>query len=155
MNQHYLPPLGQLWREAGAFASLGRRAAAPLPCATDRYGHGRPVIVVPGFLATDGSTTALRSNLAAAGYDVRGWGQGMNLGATEARLDRLERDVADLADEAGEPVALIGWSLGGLYAREIAKRIPDAVDRVITLGSPFSGSLRGNRVWWLYELVNR
>ena len=111
-------------------------------------------MVIPGFLATDHSTIALRSGLATSGYDVHGWGQGANLGASEARLERLARDVALIADRREQPVMLVGWSLGGLYAREIAKRAPDHVARVVTLGSPFSGNPRSNRVWRLYEWIN-
>lgn len=155
MNQVQLPPLRHLLREAGAIANLSRRTGQPLACASGRCVPRRPVMVIPGFLASDGSTATLRSSLGAAGYHVRGWGQGVNLGATPDRLDRLEQDVLALADDAGEEVILIGWSLGGLYAREIAKRVPDAVDRVLTLGSPFSGSPRANRAWWLYALINR
>ena len=146
-----LPPLGRLWREVAALADVKRRF--PLGAAHPK-GAGAPVMVIPGFLATDASTFALRSGLAASGYDVHGWGQGSNLGASEARLERLARDVAQIAGEREQPVMLVGWSLGGLYAREIAKRAPDHVARVVTLGSPFSGNPRSNRVWWLYEWIN-
>jgi dienelactone hydrolase len=112
-------------------------------------------MVVPGFLSTDASTTVLRQRLAEAGYDVHGWGQGLNVGASEARLERLTADVSMLAKRRGRRVRLVGWSLGGLYAREIAKRVPENVARVVTLGSPFSGDPRANRVWWLYEWLNR
>ena len=111
-------------------------------------------MVVPGFLSGDQSTAILRSRLAHAGYDVHGWGQGINLGASEARLDRLCGDVSRLARRSGRPVRLIGWSLGGLYSREVAKRIEADVACVVTLGSPFSGDPRANRVWRLYEWIN-
>lgn len=146
-----LPPLGRLWREVAALADIKRRF--PLGTAHPK-GAGAPVMVIPGFLATDASTFALRSALATSGYDVHGWGQGSNLGASEARLERLARDVALIAGKREQPVMLVGWSLGGLYAREIAKRAPDHVARVVTLGSPFSGNPRSNRVWWLYEWIN-
>jgi pimeloyl-ACP methyl ester carboxylesterase len=148
-----LPPLGQLWREARALTGVRRHIAAPV-VPTQRRGDGLPVMVIPGFLSSDISTAGLRRRLTASGFVSHGWAQGLNMGASEARLDRLAADVSAIARAAGRPVALVGWSLGGLYARETAKRVPDAVARVVTLGSPFSGDPRGNRVWRLYEWVN-
>ena len=118
-------------------------------------GDGRPVIVYPGFLANDWSTIRLRRSLAAANYEAFGWGLGSNWGARAALLDRLEQRLeAAVAQGNGCKASLIGWSLGGIYAREVAKLRPDLVDRVITLGSPFSGEPRANHGWWLYEFIN-
>lgn len=118
-------------------------------------GDGRPVIVYPGFLANDWSTIRLRRSLAAANYEAFGWGLGSNWGARAALLDRLEQRLeAAVAQGNGCKASLIGWSLGGIYAREVAKLRPDLVDRVITLGSPFSGEPRANNGWWLYEFIN-
>jgi len=147
-----LPPLASLWREAQAIADVRRFAAPP---AVARRSEGAPVMVIPGFLSTDGSTMRLRRALGAAGYRAYGWQQGRNLGATPARLDRLTARIVELARRHGAPVALVGWSLGGLYARETAKRVPDCVARVVTMGTPFSGDPRANRAWRLYEIVNR
>lgn len=154
MPDSAMPSLAGLWREVAALANLKRRFPAGNAIRPHSQGVGAPVMVIPGFLASDASTAPLRSGLAASGYDVHGWGQGSNLGANEARLERLARDVADLAQRRDAPVMLVGWSLGGLFAREIAKRTPEHVARVVTLGSPFSGNPRGNRVWRLYEWVN-
>src|SRR3546814_6254652 len=88
-------------------------------------------------------TGPLRRALAAAGYDGHGWGLGRNRGLRPGVLDRLDAKVADLARNG--PIIIVGWSLGGLYAREIAKRRPHDVARVVTLGSPFSGDIRANR----------
>ncbi|WP_156680839.1 alpha/beta fold hydrolase [Sphingomonas profundi] len=118
--------------------------------AAGRDGQGRSVLVLPGFLAGDLLTSRLRHTLEAAGYRAHGWGQGVNQGLTRMLFDRMLARVAALP----APVSLIGWSLGGLYARELAKAAPAAVDRVITLGSPFSGDLHANRAWKLYEWVN-
>ena len=149
------PPLGPLWREAMAIADVRRRfARAGQPTRAVAVADGPPLMVIPGFLAGDMSTEVLRAHLSQAGYEVHGWGQGINMGASEARLAHLSKDVSRLARRRGRPVRLVGWSLGGLYAREIAKRIPDEVSRVVTLGSPFSGDPRANRVWWLYEWIN-
>jgi pimeloyl-ACP methyl ester carboxylesterase len=110
-------------------------------------------MVIPGFLATDRSTLGLQKALAAAGYRVTGWGLGLNRGV---RPDTLGNIIARLeAFGAGREVVLVGWSLGGIYAREVAKLRPDLVAKVVTLGSPFSGPPRANNVWRLYELVAR
>lgn len=113
--------------------------------------HGPRVMVLPGFLATDRTTFGLQRALAAAGYRVTGWGMGLNRGA---RADTIER-IVDRIERfgAGQPILLVGWSLGGLFAREVAKARPDLVSRVVTLGSPFSGDLRANNVWRLYETI--
>jgi pimeloyl-ACP methyl ester carboxylesterase len=109
-------------------------------------------MVIPGFLATDFSTVILRRTLEAAGYRVYGWGLGLNLGARKDLLERLEEQLGRAARHG--PVSLVGWSLGGLYARELAKLRPSKVARVITLGSPFSGDARANNAWRLYEMIN-
>ncbi|MCC2605421.1 esterase/lipase family protein [Planctobacterium marinum] len=102
-----------------------------------------PVMVLPGFLAGDNSTLALRQFLKMKGYRAFGWQQGRNLGQhivpTEKmiREDLLER-VLNLVEQEKQPVHLIGWSLGGILAREIARLMPDMVASVISLGSPFN-----------------
>ena len=112
---------------------------------------GPPVLVIPGFLCRDQTTVALRQQLAAAGFRVHGWDMGWNLGARADTLDRLRERVEGL--NAGRPVLIVGWSLGGLYAREYARSFPDQVQAVVTLGTPFSGDPRQNTVWPLYERV--
>jgi pimeloyl-ACP methyl ester carboxylesterase len=112
---------------------------------------GDPVLVIPGFLTTDRTTAALRKALAEAGWRVHGWDLGWNTGVKENSLDLLEARLARI--EATQPVLLVGWSLGGLFARELARRCPDKARAVVTLGSPFSGDLHQNNVWKLYELV--
>ena len=101
-------------------------------------GDGHGVLVFPGLLAGDSSTVALRGFLRWLGYDVRGWDIGRNHGPTEAVLAGLPRAVLDHAMRTGRPVSLVGWSLGGVYAREMARRYPRQVRQVITLGSPFA-----------------
>lgn len=108
-------------------------------------------MVVPGFLATDRTTLGLQRALAAAGYRVTGWGMGLNRGARADMLERLVEAVERSAE--GGQVVLVGWSLGGVFAREAAKLRPDLVAGVVTLGSPFSGDPRGNNVWRLYEWI--
>jgi len=106
--------------------------------ATAPRGDGHGVLVLPGLLATDSSTGLLRRYLGWLGYDVHGWALGRNVGPTDAVLDELPRELADLAGRAGGPVSVIGWSLGGIYARELAREHPALVRQVITLGSPFA-----------------
>jgi pimeloyl-ACP methyl ester carboxylesterase len=101
-------------------------------------GDGHGVLVLPGFMAGDQSTGPLRRFVRRLGYEVRGWQLGRNLGPTQAVLDELPRAVAASAELTGGPVSLIGWSLGGIYARELARRDPAQVRQVITLGSPFA-----------------
>lgn len=112
---------------------------------------GPPVLVVPGFLATDRTTLALRKALAASGWRVHPWGMGLNTGVRADTLHRLEAVVDAIG--SNEPILVVGWSLGGLYARELARHAPAKVRAVVTLGSPFSGDLHQNNVWRLYELV--
>ena len=112
---------------------------------------GPPALVIPGFLASDRTCMELRRALAAAGWRVHPWGMGFNLGVKEDTLEKLEACVDRMG--AKEPILLVGWSLGGLYARELARQCPEKVRAIITLGSPFSGDLHQNNVWHLYEWI--
>ena len=106
--------------------------------ATAPRGDGHGVLVLPGLLASDTSTLPLRGYLRWLGYDVRGWDLGRNRGPTEEVLAGLPRALLAHARRTGRPVSLVGWSLGGVYARELARRNAKHVRRVITLGSPFA-----------------
>jgi pimeloyl-ACP methyl ester carboxylesterase len=108
-------------------------------------------MVIPGFLANDRTTLGLQRALAKAGWRVTGWGMGLNRGVRPDTVDRIVERVEAFA--RGQRVVLVGWSLGGIYAREVAKARPDLVAKVATLGSPFSGDRRSNNVWRLYEWV--
>ena len=112
---------------------------------------GPPALVIPGFVATDRTTMELRRAFAAAGWRTHPWSLGLNRGARADTLERLERRLVEIGN--GSPVLLVGWSLGGLFARELARYRPDLVSAVVTLGSPFSGDVRGNNVWRFYEWV--
>lgn len=114
-------------------------------------GDGPPALVIPGFIATDRTTMELRRALAEAGFRVHPWRQGWNRGATPEVIDKLRHSLDLVGDE--RPVLLVGWSLGGVFARELARAIPERVRAVATLGSPFSGDPRLNNVWRLYERI--
>jgi pimeloyl-ACP methyl ester carboxylesterase len=102
-------------------------------------GRGEPVLVLPGFAASDASTLALRSYLRWLGYDARGWALGTNRGDLQALVPRVIALLEAQAAAAGVRVRCIGWSLGGNLAREYARERPDLVERVVTLGTPAVG----------------
>lgn len=141
------PPLRFLLDE---FRSLRRRPLKKLPGPALRP---QPVMVLPGFGSHNKRMKPLFDGLVAAGHTVEGWGLGFNFGPTQDRFDYLLQRVEAFSREQGGPVALVGWSLGGVFAREIARRIPHCVSRVITMGSPFSGDMRANHGWRAYELI--
>jgi pimeloyl-ACP methyl ester carboxylesterase len=103
-----------------------------------RRGDGHGVLLLPGLMADDMSNQPLRAYLASLGYVTRGWGLGRNIGPTDAVLDGMPVLLQDMAAATGGPVSLVGWSLGGIYARELARDHPHLVRQVITLGSPFA-----------------
>ncbi|MEM9133206.1 MAG: alpha/beta hydrolase [Actinomycetota bacterium] len=99
-------------------------------------GDGHPVLVLPGFTAADRSTAPLRSLLRRLGYRTYGWKLGANLGPTPHIVEGLDRRFRHIEEREGRPISLVGWSLGGLFARELARTYPGNVRQVITLGSP-------------------
>ena len=117
-------------------------------------GDGHPVLVYPGFLGSDFSTRPMRRFLRHLGHDAHGWGEGRNMGARPDVMERAVRRIHELHRQEGRRVSLVGWSLGGLYARELAKRAPDAVRCVVSLGSPFTGPGRATNAWRLYQRLN-
>lgn len=117
-------------------------------------GDGHPVIVFPGMGANDITTVPLRKFLGSLGYKAEAWGQGFNLGPRKGVLKKCAADVRALAEKHGRPVSLIGWSLGGLYAREMAKELPDHTRCVVTLGTPFAGHPRATNAWRLFEMLS-
>jgi len=118
-------------------------------------GDGHPVLTLPGFLATDRSTRVLRRYVYEWGYDSFRWRLGRNLGPSKTRnLEQLlEARLEKLYKETGRTVSLIGWSLGGIFARELARRRPELVRCVVTLGSPH-GSPKATNAWRLYETLS-
>lgn len=136
-DSHSAPPLvWYLTDPARAVAEYGLHlASGPLRAALPR-GDGRPVLVLPGLLAADGSTRPLRGALRRLGHQVHGWRLGRNVGPTQRCVTGLRDRLRELADRHGTAVSVVGWSLGGIYARELARRAPESVHQVVTLGSP-------------------
>jgi len=128
-------------------------AALPLLQLAPR-GDGHPVLVLPGLVATDGSTQLLRAFLADRGYAVQGWGLGRNVGLVRGLEAKMVERVRSLHASGGRAVSLVGVSLGGLYARELAARLPRAVRSVISLGAPVRGHPKDTNVWRLYEMTS-
>ena len=145
-----LPPPG--WRRLSEAAWLWSRAWRG-------FGHlgprgpedGPPLLVIPGFIANDRTVMELRRALAEGGWRVHPWNCGWNLGAREDTVERLKARLDEISLD--QPVTVVGWSLGGVFARELARAHPDRVKAAVTLGSPFSGDAHANNVWRLYEWV--
>lgn len=119
-----------------------------------KQGDGHPVLVIPGFLGSDWSTKRVRVFLTKLGYKTYGWGLGKNLGDI-SQLNILVQQIEQLYKEHQTPVSLLGWSLGGVYARQLAKENPALIRQVITMGSPFAGINEPNNAAWLYRIINR
>ncbi|MBV8848943.1 MAG: alpha/beta hydrolase [Methylobacteriaceae bacterium] len=134
-----------------AVCELGATLATlPILHAAPR-GDGHAVLIFPGLVASDLSTEPLRRYLRAQGYSAHEWGLGRNFGPRPGVLDACRDRIRQLRQESGGKVSLIGWSLGGIYAREMAKEMPRDVRSVITLGTPFRGSPRATNAWRVYE----
>lgn len=121
-------------------------------------GDGHPVLIIPGLGTADGSTQYLRNFLTNLNYAAYPWGQGRNLGPRKGMIeltDRLTDLISSISRASGDQkVSLIGWSLGGIYAREVAKICPELVRQVITLGTPFKMDTAGTNVDKIYEIIS-
>lgn len=117
-------------------------------------GDGHPVLVLPGLSASDVSTRPLRTYLKAQGYAAHGWNLGANHGPRPGVEDAMDARLRELSERYQRKVSLIGWSLGGVFARELARRSPSFVRQVITLGSPFANEPRASNAWKLYEYLS-
>lgn len=146
-------PWRMLLEARAPFEYAASLAARPL-FATLPPGDGHPVVVFPGFGASDRSTEPMRRFLDERGYAPYGWGLGINRGPAPGLMDACRGLVQQAAAEHhGAKVSLVGWSLGGIYARELAKPLAPQVRCVITLGSPFAGDARSTSIAGLYEAL--
>jgi pimeloyl-ACP methyl ester carboxylesterase len=117
-------------------------------------GDGHPVLALPGFLASDLSMAPLRRYLKELGYDTYTWGMGRNLGGVSAMRSALRDRLTGIYESTGRKVSVVGWSLGGVYARDLALQLPQMVRSVITLGSPFANDVRATNATRLYEVLS-
>ena len=136
-----------IWELSAFFATYPLLRLAP-------RGDGHPVLVLPGLAASDTSTRPLRTYLKEQGYQAHGWKLGANHGPRPGVEAKMQARLAELAEHYQRKVSLIGWSLGGVFAREMA-RAPDQVRSVITLGSPFAGAPKASNAWKLYERASQ
>jgi len=139
---------GRAVLELGSFYSL-RPLMRNLP-----RGDGHPVIVLPGFVASDVSTRPLRAVLKELGYAAHGWGLGRNLKFNDEREAQMNALLDRVHAEEGRAVSIVGWSLGGVFARELAKRAPEKVRSVISLGSPITQHRDYSNARRLYDAIN-
>ncbi|MEM7689378.1 MAG: alpha/beta fold hydrolase [Pseudomonadota bacterium] len=139
---------GRAMFEFGAFYAM-RPFMAGLP-----KGDGHAVMTLPGFMATNSSTIPMRSLLRSLGYDAHGWDSGRNVRVNEELISKLEDQLDRLNDESGGKVSLIGWSLGGVLARELAKLRPEKVRLVMSLGSPISDDRAHTNAARLFKFFN-
>jgi pimeloyl-ACP methyl ester carboxylesterase len=117
-------------------------------------GDGHPVLALPGFLASDLSMAPMRRYLKQLGYDTYAWKMGRNLGGIASRRNALKSLLNDIHTSTGRKVSIVGWSLGGIYARDLALQLPDMVRSVTTLGSPFANDVRATNATRLYEALS-
>ena len=139
--------LRAFWELGAFFASIPVLNMMP-------RGDGHSVLVLPGLMAGDTSTRPLRGFLENRGYAPSGWDLGRNYGPRPGIEDGMLAKLKEIARKSGRKVSVIGWSLGGLYARVLANRAPDIVRQVITLGTPFTGDPRASNAWRLYEVTS-
>lgn len=132
---HRRPDPALLLGELAGWAGAARLWAASPRLALGPRGDGSVVIDLPGWRAPELTGLPIRTYLRSLGHDARSWGLGTNTGRPTRDIALLAAAVREVAAARG-PVSLVGWSLGGLIAREVARREPDAVRRVVTYGSP-------------------
>ncbi|GGL38710.1 alpha/beta hydrolase [Phycicoccus endophyticus] len=149
------PTLWQARHEWRAAIELASSAVRTRDLAGWPRGDGHPVIVLPGFLAGPESTLFLRQHLRRLGYRVHDWRQGRNLGASPELAERLDAVLGEIHERYGRRVSLLGWSAGGVYAREMARSQPQYTRSVVTLGSPFRHHPAATRAWAMYRVMNR
>jgi pimeloyl-ACP methyl ester carboxylesterase len=148
------PGLGLLLAEArGIFEFNASMLLSPLLMRAPR-GDGHPVLALPGFLASDLSMAPMRRYLSELGYDAHAWRMGRNTGGVSRMRAALRERLAEIHQSSGRKVSIVGWSLGGVYARDLALQAPEMVRYVVTLGSPFAGDVRATNATRLYEALS-
>lgn len=149
------PPRPSLWRRMAELSHLAeplRRPFRNVRVTTSE--NPQVVMLLPGFAIGPKHMRFMAQQLERAGHIVKQWGLGRNWGPNAQNMEILEQRISSLYTNNQKPIVLIGWSLGGLFARELAHRHPDRIAKVITMGSPFSGNPRANHAWRLYQLMS-
>lgn len=146
------PSQALFFAEAVAFAEPLLRRFRP-ELVVPKAGARQIVILIPGFATHPLRMRYMAEKLEDAGHKVKRWGLGFNFGPTEENFAFLSQRVRQVHERYGCKVVLVGWSLGGIFAREMAKLHPECVAKVITMGSPFSHTPYSNNVWRLYQLI--
>ena len=147
------PGLGLLLAEVrGIFEFNASLMLSPLLMRAPK-GDGHPVLTLPGFLASDLSMAPMRRYLKELGYDTYAWKMGRNVGGVSRMRAALRDRLAEIHGATGRKVSIVGWSLGGVYARDLALQAPDMVRYVVTLGSPFANDVRATNATRLYEAL--
>ncbi len=149
------PSLALLLREATVPFEYARFVLRPNKTLKMPRGDGHPVILIPGFGATPFLMRHLKRALRDLGYSAEDWGQGRNIGMRPHIKNALVHLIQRLHDRHAGKVTLIGWSLGGVFAREMARANPQWIRRVITMGSPINGAPDANNMMPLFRLANR
>jgi len=148
------PGLFLMLAEARALFELNSSLLlAPLLMRAKR-GDGHPVLALPGFLASDLSMAPMRRYLKELGYDVHAWDMGRNFGGLSSKRGALRDLLRRTHESTGRKVSIVGWSLGGIYARDLALQMPEMVRAIITLGSPFADDVRATNATRLYEMLS-
>jgi pimeloyl-ACP methyl ester carboxylesterase len=148
------PHLGLLLAEARGLLELNASVLLLPLLARAPRGDGHPVLALPGLLASDLSTALLRRYLTSLGYQSHAWGLGRNTGGVSRMREQLRQRLASIHHESGQKVSLVGWSLGGIYARDLALHRPDMVRSVVTMGSPFAGDITATNAKRIYEMLS-
>src|SRR6266567_1076336 len=148
------PTLGLLLAEARSLFEFNASLLLSPVLMRAPKGDGHPVLALPGFLASDLSMAPLRRYLKELGYDAHAWNMGRNLGGVASKRSALRDLLKQIHETTGRKVSIIGWSLGGVYARDLALQLPDMVRAVITLGSPFANDITATNATKLYEALS-
>jgi pimeloyl-ACP methyl ester carboxylesterase len=145
------PAPHQIFNEAFTALELPKLLLRAPELASLKTRTPRHIMVLPGFGAGDASTLPLRSYLSYVGHNVTGWNRGLNVQDVQTTLDELVTVVERKTSELGVRIVLVGWSLGGYLAREVARDLPDRIEQVFTLGSPIIGGPKYTQVAPLYR----
>jgi pimeloyl-ACP methyl ester carboxylesterase len=148
------PGAAMMFAEGRALFELNASLLLSPLLLTAPRGDGHPVLVLPGFLASDLSTSLLRRYIGLIGYEPHAWDLGRNFGGVYRMRQLLQDRLRFIHEASGRKVSLVGWSLGGVYARDLALQTPDSVRSVITLGSPFANDISASSIRKLYEALS-